>query len=213
MHGSGSRRRVLVAGATTLCGVGLAGCLDGTAGDDSNGEDPNGDGGSNGDGDGSGSNEDDSHTGNAADDESTAPGDDSASVAETHPEACDAGASFLEVAFDGDFEAAADFYPAAYLDDYDRTDWVEYLTSRFDDAAATYELEAATCTEARTADEDAVVAEAVEELDATVEVALGLTYELEVDAEGETTTERIDVLAAEIDGEWYVGVVDEGSVT
>ena len=179
-----SRRRLLSTAAAGSLTVGVAGCLDEFGSESSDDDEAPSDAGSG------------PENGN----------DDSSNGDETYATACEAGTGFLETTFDGEFEAAGEYYPHEYLAEHDREYFVEYLEDRFADAVEDYDLTAANCAES--ADDHDVIEAADGELDAEVTDGEWLTYELDLEADEEAVSELIDVLALEIEGTWYAGVVD-----
>ncbi|SDK78034.1 DUF7382 domain-containing protein [Natronorubrum texcoconense] len=179
-----SRRRLLSTAAAGSLTVGVAGCLDGFGSESSDDDDATTDAGSgpeNGD-------------------------DDPADEDESYATACEAGTGFLETTFEGEFEAAGEYYPHEYLEEYDREFFVDYLEGRFAHAVDNYDLTAANCAEST--DDHDVIEAARDELDVEVTAGEWLTYELDLETDGETASELMDVLALEIEGTWYAGVVD-----
>ncbi|WP_440763524.1 DUF7382 domain-containing protein [Natronorubrum sp. DTA7] len=181
-----SRRRLLSTAAAGSLTVGVAGCLD-EFGSESSDDD------------------DDDATADAGNSPENAD-DDLSDEDETYATACEAGTEFLETTFEGEFEAAGDYYPHEYLAEYDREYFVDYLEGRFGDAAEEYDLTATNCAES-TDDHDMIEA-ARDELDAEVTAGEWLTYELDLETDEEAVSELLDVLAIEIEGTWYAGVVD-----
>ncbi|WP_440770832.1 DUF7382 domain-containing protein [Natronorubrum sp. DTA28] len=181
-----SRRRLLSTAAAGSLTVGVAGCLDEFRSESSDDDDDDttadaGSGPENGD-------------------------DDPADEDETYATACEAGTGFLETTFEGEFEGAGEYYPHEYLGEYDREFFVDYLEDRFADAAEDYDLTDANCVEST--DDHDVIEAARDELDTEVTAGEWLTYELDLEADEEVVSELMDVLAIEIEGTWYAGVVD-----
>ncbi|APX98067.1 hypothetical protein [Natronorubrum daqingense] len=181
-----SRRGVLSTTAASTLLVSAPGCLDELRSESSGTDDATDDA--------EGDSEDDGRS-----------DDDHSDDTERYKTACEAGIGFLESTFDGEFEAAGEYYPTQYLEEYDRDDFVDYLEDRFADTVDDYALAATDCAESTT-DHDAIEA-AKDELNATVSDAEWLTYELDLEGKEEERSESIDVLAVRIEETWYAGVV------
>lgn len=123
--------------------------------------------------------------------------------------ACDVGEDLITALYDGAYEEAASYAPHEYDDELDEDELADAYEFMFEMGDAG-ELEAVSCDCSESVDEEEIEAANEEgELDAEVEDAKELRYEVEAEIDGEAEPHSMYLSALEIDGDWYVMPGDE----